>query len=841
MKSLLFVVVLLLVGRVFVYAQMEGARVSGRITDVSGAVIAGAECVITDNDTNVSASTLTNEDGIYVITGLHPATYQLTVEKDGFRTIVQPSLQLYAQDAVNENFMLAIGLKAETITVTNNVFGLQTQSASVSTIVNQQFVDNMPLNGRSFQSLISAAPGVVFTSTELGPGQFSVNGQRSDANYFMVDGVSANFGVQVGTLGQSVGGSIPAFTSQGGTNGFVSVDDMQEFRIQTSSFEAETGRTPGAQIAIVTKSGTNQFHGTAFDYLRNDFFDARNYFDAPPLPKPPLRQNDFGGTFGGPIFKKRTFFFFSYEGLRLQLPQIASDQFYTASARAAVAPVYQPFVNALPLPDPNAPLIDPSCDNVTNGCQATIVAAYSNPSGLNSTSIRIDHNINQKVSLFARYSHAPSYDATRAWEEVAHSSVHMDTFTLGASILLASATLNDFRANWSRNTASQINFLTDFYGAKVPPPSALFPSSSYSALTDQALVFFPDAAMEVREGRLYDTAEVQLNFVDTLSWIRGTHQFKFGVDFRFLSPTLARSGGYSLFPSSFALLRSGTVDDVLVSASDPPSMRINNYSLFAQDSWKTTSRLTLNYGLRWEINTPPTSTTTGRPIYVTQGVFDANPLAIIPGSLWHTDLSAFAPRIGAAYQVEPKTVVRAAFGVFYDLGYGDVGANFSIFPYQRTLFESFSTPIPVNLTGPPFQPPTLTTTIDTDVLYMSAVDPNLRLPLTLQWNAAIQRELGANQTLSATYVGADGRRLLRTDFIVPPLLVQIGKGGSIWVTRNAGYSHFNALQIQFQRHMSHGLQVLVSYSFARSSDLGSDDESGLKAASISQVTLRHQQ
>jgi hypothetical protein len=130
---------------------------------------------------------------------------------------------------------------------------------------------------------------------------------------------------------------------------------MQEFRIQTSSYEAEFGRTPGGQVSIVTKSGTNQFHGTAFDYLRNDAFDARNYFDAPPLPKPPLRQNNFGGTFGGPIFKDRTFFFFSYEGLRLRLPQTASDQFYTVSARAAVAPVYPPLVNAVPLPDPNAP------------------------------------------------------------------------------------------------------------------------------------------------------------------------------------------------------------------------------------------------------------------------------------------------------------------------------------------------------------------------------------------------------------------------------------------------------------------------------------------------------
>ena len=170
----------------------------------------------------------------------------------------------------------------------------------------------------------------------------------------MVDGVSANFGVRVSGLGQTLGGGTPGLTAQGGTNGVVSVDAMQEFRVQSSSYAPEFGRTPGAQISIVTKSGTNQFHGVVFDYVRNDVFDARKLFsNAPPLPKPPLRQNDFGGTLGGPILNGKTFFFFSsYEGLRLRLPQTSSGEFFTASARAAVAPAYQPIVNALPLPPP---------------------------------------------------------------------------------------------------------------------------------------------------------------------------------------------------------------------------------------------------------------------------------------------------------------------------------------------------------------------------------------------------------------------------------------------------------------------------------------------------------
>ena len=328
-------VLILLLTVVLAFAQTDGARISGRVTDQTDAVIVGAECNITNIKTNVSITTTTNGDGIYVIPDLRPATYRLTIQKEGFRTVVQPNLQLYVQDAVNENFQLALGSVSETSTVAGTPL-LQTDSAAVSTVVDHQFVHNMPLNGRSFQSLIALTPGVVFTSQNLGQGQFSVNGQRSNANYFIVDGVSANFGVKFAGLGQAIGGAIQALTAQGGTNGLVSVDAMQEFRIQTSSYAAEYGRVPGAQISMVTRSGTNQFHGNVFDYLRNDSFDARNYFDVPPLPKPPLRQNDFGGTLGGPIVKGKTFFFFSYEGPRLRLPQTASDEFPTASARTAV-------------------------------------------------------------------------------------------------------------------------------------------------------------------------------------------------------------------------------------------------------------------------------------------------------------------------------------------------------------------------------------------------------------------------------------------------------------------------------------------------------------------------
>jgi hypothetical protein len=824
------------------FGQTEAATLSGTITDPNGAIVRGAQVKLINVETGITATVPSNNSGLYVFSNVHPGQYRMVVDKAGFRQVVLTDLTLNVQDVLSRNFKLQLGVVGESVTVSGASETLNTVSAAVSTVVDDQFVQNMPLNGRSFQSLIALTPGVVMTSSNLGNGQFSANGQRSDANYFMVDGVSANFGVAAGAnLGETWGGATPGLTSQGGTNGLLSVDAMQEFRIQTSSYAPEFGHSPGAQISIVTKSGSNQFHGTAFDYLRNDIFDARNYFDTPPLIKPPLRQNDFGGTVSGPIIKDKTFFFFSYEGLRLLLPQQASSVFYTASARAAVAPAYQPVINALPLPDPSAPLVDPTCDNITNPCLAPLTVAYSNPSRINATSIRVDHNLTKKISLFARYNHAPSYDATRSWETLSYDNANTDTFTAGATIVLAPTKVNDFRANWSRNTAGNTSSLTNFHGAVVPPTSVLFPPASpFTFGKDNAGVLFPDGNgdMLVGDGVLFGNVQRQLNFVDTFAWTVGVHQLKFGIDYRRLRPTAGGSTGYFIFPFfGYPALVAGQVDLAAVSVQDPFSVNVNNYSLFAQDTWKVTKHLTLTSGLRWEINTAPASAMSGKPLYKLVGIFDSNPIALVPGVFWHTKLGNFAPRIGAAYQVTPKTVVRGGFGFFYDLGYGNQQLSA---PYFRTS-SIFDPTLSFDLTNPEFQPPPFSTTLDANTSGMSAVDPNLQLPFTLQWNAAIERELGAKQTLKATYVGSDARRLLRTDLIHPPAFVGLGIRSSVAATLNAGYSHYNALQVQFQRRMSHGLQALVSYNFAKSSDLESSDSlsfvNGVDATSVSQVVV----
>ena len=391
-------------------AQSTSASLTGRVIDRSKAVITGAKIAGINTGTGVEYDTASNASGDYDLPDLPPGTYRLEIEKTGFKKLIKPDVVLHVQDAFEIDFKMTVGSVTESITVEGGAPLVNTESATVSTVVDRTFADNLPLNGRSFQTLIMLAPGVVVTTTAFDDqGQFSVNGQRGDANYFTVDGVSADFGVTgYFPLVQAGGGALPAFSAQGGTNSLVSADAMEEFRIQTSSFAPEFGRTPGGQVSIITRSGTNAFHGTAFDYFRNDVLDANDWFNGytnnPPLPKAQERQNDFGGVLGGPIVRDKAFFFFSYEGLRLRQPSTQETAVPDPVSRQNAPASIQPFLNAFPIA--NGP-------ELGNGL-ARFNASYSDPSSLDATSIRADQVINDKTTLFGRYDYSPSNVDERA-------------------------------------------------------------------------------------------------------------------------------------------------------------------------------------------------------------------------------------------------------------------------------------------------------------------------------------------------------------------------------------------------------------------------------------------
>lgn len=816
------------------FAQGDAATISGWVRDQSGAVIVGAKVQISNLATGLTFSTLTNNEGLYAA-DLHPGPYRIRVEQQGFRTIVLTDLTLNVQDALTRNFKMVLGAASESITVTAGEYNV---SPAVSTLVDSKFVENVPLNGQSFQSLIQLAPGVVITPTTGGPGQFSVNGQRTDTNYFMVDGVSANFSAQTSGTSTAFSGSVPALTSGGGTNGLVSVDAMQEFRIETSSYAPEFGRSPGAQISIVTKSGTNQWHGTAFDYLRNDIFDSRNYFDAPPLPKPPLRMNDFGGTVGGPIWKDHTFFFFSYEGLRLRQPQTSEGYYFSADAKAAVTGPWKPIIEATPTG--TGALADPTCNDVTIPCERELTASYSNPTSFDAYSLRVDQKITNTITFFARYVHAPSANGINYLNFEQLTAANSDAVTAGVTAAISSTLVNDFRANWSQQTGPFYYTFQSAYGAIAPPKSTIIPSGFSPADSNVAYIFaeVPAGNVSLSEGLYANAIQRQLNFVNTVSKNTGSHQLKFGVDLRRLKPTTVGSSSLVMVSLTWKSLLAGTVDEVVNDTDDTITAHIFNWSLFAQDTWKTTPRLTLTYGLRWEINTPPVSDTSGKPLYALNGIFNSLPLGLAPAGtpLWHPQWDAFAPRFGAAFQINPATVLRGGFGLFYDLGYGSDVDDFLgySFPYDR---ETISLNVPLNLSLPAYQSIPFSTQITSKAFGLTAVDPNLRLPVTYQWNFALERALGSQQSISATYVGAHGSDLLYGDYIVPPGSIVAAAGSNVLAQRNAGASNYNALQLQFMRRMSQGLQALISYTYAHSYDMDSSDSEGNTFPSVAAATL----
>ena len=516
------------------FAQLETATVSGQVVDPSGLSITAAQVKLVDIDRDTAISTATNTSGLYTFPSVRPGRYRMEVTAAGFKVVNVTGLTLNVQDHLDQNFKLAVGSVSESVTVEGGAPLVDTESATVSTVVDRNFAENLPLNGRSFQTLIELTPGVVLTtSSSVSDGQFSVNGQRADSNYWMVDGVSANIGVSVWGGTDTLSGSLGGFSAQGGTNSLVSVDAMQEFRIQTSTFAPEFGRTPGGQISIVTRSGTNQWHGTAFDYFRNDVLDANDWFNGVNilnptlLPKAEERQNDFGGVLGGPIIKNRTFFFFSYEGLRLRLPQTAISTVPDVGSRQTPNdPAMQPFLNAYPLP--NGPEV---LQNGNPTGTAAFNASYSNRSTLDAASLRVDHKLNDKLTLFGRYDYAPSELVQRPgpnYDDALSviSTIHMptQTATLGITWSVSPLLTNDLRANYSRVRPSQTYSLDSFGGATPFVGSAVGLPSPYTSSNSSIDVLILDLnGFGLDTGPAGSQLQRQFNLVDSLSLQKGSH------------------------------------------------------------------------------------------------------------------------------------------------------------------------------------------------------------------------------------------------------------------------------------------------------------------------------
>ena len=805
-------------------AQSTNASLAGRITDPANALIVDARVAAISIATNIRYEDITNGSGEYRLTNLPPASYRLEIQKSGFKKLIKPDVVLHVQDALRIDLQMTLGDISEIVMVESGAPLVNVESATVSSVINRTFVENIPLNGRSFQTLIELTPGVVVTpSTFNDQGQFSVNGQRADANYFTVDGVSANFGV-TGFIAmmQSASGALPALSASGGTNSLVSVDAMQEFRIQTSSFAAEFGRTPGGQVSIATRSGTNAFHGTLFEYFRNDVLDARDWFvNFNGLAKPAERLNDFGGVLGGPLVKDETFFFFSYEGQRLRQPSSMQTVVPDAQSRQQAPAAMRPYLNAFPIA--NGPAL-------TAG-RAQFNASFSAPSSLDAYSIRIDQSLESRLNLFGRYNYSPSnldqrgpfFTSGRVLSTTSSLSSSVHTATVGLTQIITPEVSNEVRVNYSNHRMGIDFFLDDFGGAVPLSDSFLFPSGFTSA--DSNFLFIILGTGQYVQGKQGTTEQRQINVVDNLSVTKGNHQLKFGVDYRWLAP-FSSPAAYRQFAAFSGVTTaaggalSGTALLAQSSSFQTNSLLSQNFSLFGQDTWKITPRLTMTYGLRWDVNPALKGKSRDNDPFTVTGLNNPATMTLAPRGtpLYDTTYGNFAPRIGVAYQLGGirnwGAAIRAGFGVFYDLGQGSLGGVSSFFPYIADKnFSGAAFPLSTQDAAPP------AFTTNPPVATILLADPHLKLPRTYQWNVAVEQSIGNNQSISATYVGSIGRQLLRVTnlFNVNPNFEFIA------LTDNSATSDYNALQIKFQRRLSRGLQALGSYSWSHSIDIASTD------------------
>lgn len=659
------------------------------------------------------------------------------------------------------------------VTVTAGSSATLQYSSGSQNFVSQRALQQLPVQGRSFTALFLLTPG---TAIAPNTANASVNGQLPSSNVFKLDGVSANFGSAAGgeTPAIYASGNMPALTASGGGNGIATFEAISEVNVQSSAVQAESGRVSGAQVNIVTKSGTNDFHGSLFHFFGNDALDANDWFaNSRGLKQPAKRLNSFGGTFGGPMKRDKVFFFGSYEGMRLRQPMVGITDVPSIASRSGVS-----FLEVFPVP---------------NGATrpdgfAEFAASFANPARHDAGSIRIDSSLDSKTSVSGRYHFADSEATLRgangfSLNTLNHLHDRSQMFTGSVTNTPTSTTVIDLRANYSRSRVNGSYLLDDFGGAVVP--DFPFPAAAFTFDLNSR-----NAAWMV--GDEQSNLQRQFNLIGSVENVRGEHSLKYGGDYRRISPSIdLRSSEVNTLFDGIDQASTGIPTRInLLHFGEPQNPVFHNLSLFAQDTWKTTSRLTLTYGLRWELAPPPS--TDGQAFAVDQ-VNDPATLKLAPSgsSLWQTRFLNFAPRAGIAYELSSRSgrelILRGGAGLFYDLG-GDRSGD---------IFAS-SIPFVTASSG----------------VSLLAFDPQLKTPYVISWDVSLQQGLGQHQSITATYLGSSGHRLLYTE----TLLDQNPDFSFLRVTTNRSESDYDALQLKFERPFTNHLGTFLSYTLARSLD-----------------------
>jgi hypothetical protein len=829
-----FLVVLCLV--VPVWSQVTTGSISGYVLDPSSGPIANAQITVSDTNRSVVRTTATDVTGYYRVEDLPPSNYSVTGTAANFVSGEASNVQLEVNTQARVDFHLAIGGQSQTVTVRATASGVSTESSDLGMVIDQDRIANLPLNERDFLQLALLTPGVTtpVEGSELSSrGAFSMhaNGAREEYNDFLLDGVDNNDQY---------------------TNRYIlqpSVDAIEEFKIATNAYSAEYGRNAGAQVNVITRSGSNVLHGFAYDYLRNTDLDAINVLQLGE--KPELIRNQFGGGVGGPIIKNKTFFFVSADALRglegiaqfATVPTLAERQGNFSGLGGPVIDPYsgQPFPgNVIP-----ASLISPLASKVLAlfplptqpGISGNFFGEPIEQDNNTQLLAKLDHQFSASSQLSLRYGYGRSYLA----EPFTQNSTEVPGFgdyvwDSGHNAMI------DFTHNFSANTIDsftlgmnraprriyQQNYQTNvnkLWGVNYLPTDPLdfgYPSISVAGFS---LVGDVTEIPNIN-------AETTYQIGDTVSMVKGAHGIKFGGEVRDirLNSILDLLGRGSI---SFSGALSGYgITDLFLGLptytlqsqfNNPQTLRTTSYGLFFQDDWKVNRKLTLNLGLRYEYNTPPTDPTNRLSAFnlatgtVTQvGTDGLSRSGIKP------DWTNFAPRVGFAYALTDKTVIRSAYGIFYDAGMLTVNSalyfnppyfNVYLFTPSAISLLTLNNPFPLN---DGFIPPP----------GLSTLDPNIRTSYIQSWNFNIQHEFTGLGTLTVAYAGSKGTHLIRSLDLNQPYP---GPGpvesrstypqySNIFFTESGADSEYQSLQISLNRRLSRGLTILAAYTFSKSLD-----------------------
>jgi hypothetical protein len=917
-------------------AQVTNASLTGLVTDPSGAIVVGATVTAKNNNTNAQYTQKSDSSGYYLFPALPIGPYTVSVEMAGFKKAVHSDVVLEVGQRGRNDFTLEVGAVTQIVEVKAAATALETQQASPGTVVQNRMVLDMPLSLRNWDDLLQMVAGVAgdrYTeqggSTAAGrTGGVNVHGVRSLQNNFLLDGVDNN------TFSENVQELSTQTVHE-------SIDAIQEFKVITDPYSAEYGRSPGAAIIVATKSGTNRFHGTGWEFVRNDKFDAADFFlNRSGQKKAKNRQNQFGGNIGGPIQKDRSFFFFNYEGTRIirgqtRLTSVPTDNEkagdFSAAAAALNKTTYSNIYDnvgdcvakdpaAFSAADPLGPLhfannqipsdcLDPTVQKIaallpepnltpTTG-QLNRFNYIRSPSLIdnnNSFTVRGDAQVKPNQHLFVRYVYSRRFrfvpgafggivDGTgtsaygRQWLK-AHSAA------IGYDWVISPRMLNEFHLGWGRNDsfAAQdpfgLNKTSDYVKGVADSPIY---DGGLPGLSISGGGGMPQPAEGGGLGRLGSPDYLpkfqktnQFEESDTLSVTMGTHQFKFGADFHLPMrniyvdvPGLRGSWGFNgQFTQNVATGKDGIPwADFLLGY--PQNAQLTNLFLadsrlwmmayFFQDEWKATPKLTVNYGIRYDYATWPYEArkqmtnldpTTGATFTPADSAFG--------NGLVQPDKNNFAPRIGIAYQLSPKWVIRTGYGRFYQeferIGSEDQMA-LNLPQLVNNVVSTSSKTVPVNnmRVDSGFNLSLDASAVGLHTVRLRAVNPRSVMPSVDQWNFGFQRLFPGNTVLTVDYIGTKGTHLsiLRnlnqapfnpdgtstcpntstcTTIPFPNLLG--GAIGPIEFRDNMGNSIYHGLEVTLNKAFSNGLMVHASYTYSHSIDMVRDNLFGGASASI---------